>query len=205
MKCHPVSVSSSLLWPVCTFIHHVIMCRPWIRQLLAKADPVIATGLGSKITAVWSSCYQHSACPQWPACVRSGVGELGSQRLSPSSRPAIASAVHSCAAESWRTVCVRTGLRGRVGLKCVFVFPQYTSNIFTSVVRSIAAFTVWDRRPDPFCPIPNHAVRYFHHSSCSTGSTTKWQNTTSKKKSRVGEKSLPPSNNMVSKMSISDQ
>ena len=54
------------------------MCRLWIRQLLAKADPVIAAGSGSKITAVWSSCYQHSAYPQWFACVseRSGRAAL---------------------------------------------------------------------------------------------------------------------------------
>ncbi|KAA8587225.1 hypothetical protein FQN60_016087 [Etheostoma spectabile] len=61
--------------PVCTFIHHVIMCQPWLRQLWAKADPVIGAGSGSKITGVWSSCYQRSADPQWFACVR-GVGEL---------------------------------------------------------------------------------------------------------------------------------
>lgn len=39
-------------------------------------------------------------------CLGAQREEPRSQHLSPSSRPAIASALHSCAAESWRTECV---------------------------------------------------------------------------------------------------
>lgn len=127
-RCCSSLPTNSLLWPVCTFIHHVIMCRPWIRQLLAKADSVITTRLESKITTVWSSCCQHSAYPQWFACVGSGVGEFCLQILSPFSSPAIVSAAHSCAAESWPSACVITGLNGKRGYEvfnyvfsCVFI------------------------------------------------------------------------------------
>lgn len=123
MKTSPVLLffANSLLWPVCTFIHHVIMCRPRIRQLWAKADSVITTRLESKITTVWSSCCQHSAYPQWFACVGSGVGELCLQLLSPFSSPAIVSAAHSCAAESWPSACVITGRDGKPLIGCLIM------------------------------------------------------------------------------------
>ena len=67
-----------------TLVQHVIMCRPWMRQLLAKADPVNATGSRSKITAMWSSCYQHSAAP---TMVRLCPEPSGGVELAPRARP----------------------------------------------------------------------------------------------------------------------